>query len=43
MYGIFTYIWLDFMVNLGQYIPYIDCMGMQEHVCLLGICLVKTC
>ena len=29
MYGIFTYIWLIFMVNVGKYvnIPYMDAMG----------------
>ena len=29
MYGIFTYIWLMFMVNVGKYIyiPYMDGMG----------------
>ena len=25
------------MLQLGYYIPYFDCMGMQEHVCLSGI------
>ena len=27
MYGIFTYIWLMFMVNVGKYGPYMDPMG----------------
>ena len=27
MYGIFTYIWLICMVNVGKYIPYMDCLG----------------
>ena len=26
-YGIFTYIWLRYMVNVGKYIPYMDHMG----------------
>ena len=25
------------MLQLGYYIPYLDCMGMQEHVCFSGI------
>jgi len=31
MYGIFTYIWLIFMVNVGEYIPYMDGMGIEPH------------
>ena len=27
MYGIFTYIWLIFMVNVGIFLPYMDPMG----------------
>ena len=27
MHGIFTYIWVIFMVNVGKYIPYMDPMG----------------
>ena len=31
MYGIFTYVWLVFMVNVGKYnIPYMDPMGMKQ-------------
>ena len=31
MYGIFTYIWLIFIVNVGRYdIPYMDAMGIFE-------------
>ena len=28
MYGIFTYIWLIFIVNVGKYISYMDPMGL---------------
>ena len=28
MYGIFTYTWLISMVNVGEYIPYMDPMDM---------------
>ena len=32
MYGIFTYIWLILMVNVGMNIPYMDgmCMGQTS-------------
>ena len=29
MYGIFTYIWLIFMVNLGKYTSPMDAMGSK--------------
>ena len=32
MYGIFTYIWLIFMVNVGKYTSPMDCMGYLSHV-----------
>ena len=44
MYGIYTYIWLFFMLNVGKYIPYMDPMGYitstkhQTH----GLKLEKT-
>ena len=28
MYGVFTYIWLILMVNVGKYISYMDGMGI---------------
>ncbi len=39
MYGIFTYIWLIFMVNVGKYtanIPYMDPMANVKHFHFLG-------
>ena len=30
MYGIFTYIWLKFMVNVGK-LPYMDPMGIYIY------------
>ena len=37
MYGIFTYIWLIFMVNVGKYIPYMDGMGLVKTQLLNGL------
>ena len=31
MYGIFTYIWLIYMVNVGIYISYMDPMGIGDY------------
>ena len=30
VYGLFTYTWLIFMVNVGIYIPYMDPMGYDK-------------
>ena len=30
MYGLFTYIWHEFMVNVGKF-PYMDPMGAKLH------------
>ena len=30
MYGIFTYIWLNFMVNVGKYIPVPCSYGFRD-------------
>ena len=39
MYGIFTYIWLIFMVNVGKCLPYMDAMGMgRTHIYLAILC-----
>ena len=36
MYGIFAYIWLIFMVNVGVYIyiPYMDPLGYEHYAVL---------
>ncbi len=31
MYGIFTYIWIICMVNVGKYASPIECLGMCEY------------
>ena len=32
MYGIFTYIWLIYIVNVGKYRPYMDPLGSKVAV-----------
>ena len=33
MYGIFTYIWLIFLVNVGKYtVPYMDAMEVLQRL-----------
>jgi len=32
MYGIYTYIWLIFIVNVGKYTSPMDCLGyLEDH------------
>ena len=32
MYGIFTYIWLIFMVNVGKYTSPMECLGIVSWI-----------
>ena len=41
MYGIFTYIWLIFMVNVGKYTSPMDPMGMKNWTSDLSKFLVN--
>ena len=40
MYGIFTYIWLIFMVNVGKYTSPMDPMGMVRKQ---GYSMLQAC
>ena len=38
MYGIFTYIWLIFMVNVGEYTSPMDGMGLPPRLQKKNMC-----